>query len=762
MIELGCPTRRPASATGATRSAAVPEGVAETLASPAARSGARRAGPRRGGAGRARRAAAARRARARRVLGAEVLTRSRAGRPSAAGRRWPCRRDAPELELLERRCRTRASSPPQAPATGAPACARCSPGRAAPARRSRRALLAAALGKDALPRRPVDASSTSTSARPRRTSTRVFARAEELDVVLLLDEGDALLTRRTDVRTPTTATRTSRRTTCSQRLESFEGILVVTTNAGERIDGAFRRRIDVVVEFRAPDAAERWAHLAAAPARRPRRRRGAARRGRRALRAAPAARSATRSLHAALLALDDGGAVGDARGRGRGAARVPQGGRRLPAAQSARPCLSRRAARRPTAPALAPPQAAPAAGLGAASRRRPAALPGPGEPLPSRSPGRSRTPSASTSAACASTARRARAAAALLRARAFAWGRHVFLGPGERPTDLPLMAHEVAPRRPAAGRRPGRPAVHAATGPGPRARGRPLAAAAVRGRRAPVGGRTGGPRVQRLLDWAKRASPPWRRASARSRRGRRAAAPAPSTRARLRQATRRKSIPGYDLLGFVLGRDPITQEPVERNAVNLIRAVLGLIPGGAAIFDNLQKAGVIQRACDWFVAEIGKLGLTWPAIRALFQRAWDALWRPRLPQPVGGMGEAQGDLRAAARRSSRTSPRRRPQAARVRLRGRAVPRRRAGQQVLAMFRRVPAPLRPHRRGPGQFLGNLVKPPRAGSQRFGATSSATFERDLRLAVRGARGRLALSGRARPRGIVVDRLQVLGLT
>jgi len=43
-----------------------------------------------------------------------------------------------------------------------------------------------------------------------------------------------------------------------QRLESYEGILIVTTNAGERIDDAFKRRLDVVVEFRAPDAPERW------------------------------------------------------------------------------------------------------------------------------------------------------------------------------------------------------------------------------------------------------------------------------------------------------------------------------------------------------------------------------------------------------------------------------------------------------------------------------------------------------------------------
>jgi SpoVK/Ycf46/Vps4 family AAA+-type ATPase len=43
-----------------------------------------------------------------------------------------------------------------------------------------------------------------------------------------------------------------------QRLESFEGILVVTTNAGERIDSAFQRRMDIVVSFPPPDAGERW------------------------------------------------------------------------------------------------------------------------------------------------------------------------------------------------------------------------------------------------------------------------------------------------------------------------------------------------------------------------------------------------------------------------------------------------------------------------------------------------------------------------
>ncbi len=87
---------------------------------------------------------------------------------------------------------------------------------------------------------------------------QVFARAEELDVILLLDEGDALLTQRTSVQTSNDRYANLETNYLLQRLESFEGILIVTTNAVERIDNAFQRRMDVVVDFRPPDAAERW------------------------------------------------------------------------------------------------------------------------------------------------------------------------------------------------------------------------------------------------------------------------------------------------------------------------------------------------------------------------------------------------------------------------------------------------------------------------------------------------------------------------
>ena len=91
-----------------------------------------------------------------------------------------------------------------------------------------------------------------------KTLDAAFAAAEELDIVLLLDEGDALMTRRTDVGNANDRYANLETNFLLQRIEAFEGILVVTTNAAERIDKAFQRRMDVVVPFRAPDALRRY------------------------------------------------------------------------------------------------------------------------------------------------------------------------------------------------------------------------------------------------------------------------------------------------------------------------------------------------------------------------------------------------------------------------------------------------------------------------------------------------------------------------
>lgn len=98
-----------------------------------------------------------------------------------------------------------------------------------------------------------------------RNLDKVLTRAEELDVLLLLDEGDALMTRRTDVSNSNDRYANLETNFLLQRLETFEGIVVVTSNAAGRIDPAFLRRIDVTVDFVPPDAEQRlriwYSHL---------------------------------------------------------------------------------------------------------------------------------------------------------------------------------------------------------------------------------------------------------------------------------------------------------------------------------------------------------------------------------------------------------------------------------------------------------------------------------------------------------------------
>ena len=61
-----------------------------------------------------------------------------------------------------------------------------------------------------------------------------------------------------------------------------------------------------------------------------------------------------------------------------------------------------------------------------------------------------------------------------------------------------------------------------------------------------------------------------------------------------------RNIPGYNLLALALGRDPLTGETVKGDGLTWGKAIAGLLPGGAALFANLEKAGVLERAVAWF------------------------------------------------------------------------------------------------------------------------------------------------------------------
>lgn len=85
----------------------------------------------------------------------------------------------------------------------------------------------------------------------------VLSRAEELDVILLIDEGDALMGKRTEVSNANDRYANLETNYLLQRLEAHQGIVLVTTNVGDNIDGAFQRRMDVAIDFTNPNAAER-------------------------------------------------------------------------------------------------------------------------------------------------------------------------------------------------------------------------------------------------------------------------------------------------------------------------------------------------------------------------------------------------------------------------------------------------------------------------------------------------------------------------
>jgi ATPase family associated with various cellular activities (AAA) len=86
---------------------------------------------------------------------------------------------------------------------------------------------------------------------------RVFDEAARGQVMLLFDEADSLFAKRTEVRSSNDRYANLEVNYLLQRLESYEGVVVMTTNAETSIDPAFRRRIRFRVRFPAPDEKQR-------------------------------------------------------------------------------------------------------------------------------------------------------------------------------------------------------------------------------------------------------------------------------------------------------------------------------------------------------------------------------------------------------------------------------------------------------------------------------------------------------------------------
>ena len=81
------------------------------------------------------------------------------------------------------------------------------------------------------------------------------------------------------------------------------------------------------------------------------------------------------------------------------------------------------------------------------------------------------------------------------------------------------------------------------------------------------------------------------------------------------------NLPGYRLMTFVIGLNPITGEKVQRTPLNFVRAVVALLPGGDIIFQRVQQSKALVSAFNWLVKEFTKLGITWPLVKGLLKIA---------------------------------------------------------------------------------------------------------------------------------------------
>ncbi|MGO4543406.1 AAA family ATPase [Paenibacillus sp. 2TAB23] len=85
----------------------------------------------------------------------------------------------------------------------------------------------------------------------------LFAEAENSGAILFFDEGDSLFGKRTEVKDSNDRFANMEAAYLLQRIETFDGVSILATNLLQNMDEAFLRRMQVIVKFPFPDAAQR-------------------------------------------------------------------------------------------------------------------------------------------------------------------------------------------------------------------------------------------------------------------------------------------------------------------------------------------------------------------------------------------------------------------------------------------------------------------------------------------------------------------------
>ena len=92
---------------------------------------------------------------------------------------------------------------------------------------------------------------------PPENLARIFDEAQNAHAMLLFDEADSLFGKRTELRTAQDRFANLEVNYILQRMESFDGVSVLTTNAEAAIDPALQRRLNFRIRFPEPEIEER-------------------------------------------------------------------------------------------------------------------------------------------------------------------------------------------------------------------------------------------------------------------------------------------------------------------------------------------------------------------------------------------------------------------------------------------------------------------------------------------------------------------------
>jgi AAA+ superfamily predicted ATPase len=87
---------------------------------------------------------------------------------------------------------------------------------------------------------------------------KIFTQAENKDWILLFDEADALFGKRTQSKSSNDRYANQEVSYLLQRIENFNGLVILTSNLKNNIDEAFLRRFNTIIKFNKPNANERF------------------------------------------------------------------------------------------------------------------------------------------------------------------------------------------------------------------------------------------------------------------------------------------------------------------------------------------------------------------------------------------------------------------------------------------------------------------------------------------------------------------------